>query len=216
VLHPVGTVGEVCATCQRWEADRAADTVSPSGPVAQSGSAPPWHGGGRRFESGQVHPLVESFNAVGFVLGGLVAGEGSFIVTPLHRPFEDGTPRVRFVFQMSLAARDRALLEALRAFVGVGSVLDAPSRKQHWQPTSTYTVGSLKANSSAIVPFGERYLLPSAKRAQFESWRDQLAAYIAAHPKVRRVRSICSVQGCDKLVRGQGLCRSHYYRLTGY
>jgi hypothetical protein len=145
-----------------------------------------------------------------------VAGEGSFVIDDLGRSFPDGSRRLRFRFQMTLASRDRQLLEALRAFLGVGSIGDVASRKPTWQPTSAYAVTSLRAATNVVVPFADRYLLPSAKRNQFESWRGELAAYVAAHPEVTRARSICSVDGCDKYVRGRGLCRSHYYQATGY
>ena len=155
-------------------------------------------------------------DAIGFTLGGLVAGEGSFIIVERGKQFADGSPRRRFRFQVTLASRDRRLLEALQSFLGVGSVNERTAQKANWLPTSVYELASLESATNVIVPFADRYLLPSAKRAQFESWRHELAAYTAAHPEVNRARSICSVAGCDKFVRGRGLCRSHYYQATGY
>ncbi len=113
-----------------------------------------------------------------------------------------------------MAQRDRAILEALRTFLGVGSIGDSEPRVPHWQPISRYTAASLKAHRAATIPFAERFLLPSAKRRQFEEWRDELLAYDRKRPK--RVRSICAIEGCEDFVRGQGLCRRHYYRVTGY
>jgi hypothetical protein len=155
-------------------------------------------------------------DAIGFTLGGLVAGEGSFVVDELRRNFDDGSPRLRFRFLVKMAARDRSLLDALRTFLGVGSITDLARRKPQWQPTAEYAVGSLRAATNVIVPFVDRYLLPSAKRTQFESWRLELAAYMDSHPEVNRERSICSIPECDKFVRARGLCRSHYYQATGY
>jgi hypothetical protein len=143
----------------------------------------------------------------------LVAGEGCFYTARKKRPFPDGSPRLRFVFAVAMANRDRSLLEALQAALGVGCISDAAPRKAHWQPISTFTVASLSAHLKATIPFAEQYLLTSAKRQQFESWRDHLLAYDQLHTPGR---SICSVEGCEKFVRGRGLCRSHYYRATGY
>jgi hypothetical protein len=160
--------------------------------------------------------LLGALDAVGFTLGGLVAGEGSFMITERRRRFADGSACLRFRFQVTLASRDRSLLEALRGFLGVGSIRDVAPQKATWQPTSVYEVASLRSATGVITPFADRYLLPSAKRVQFESWRQQLVTYVATHPEVNRARSTCTVAGCDKFVRGRGLCRSHYYQATGY
>jgi hypothetical protein len=116
-----------------------------------------------------------------------------------------------------MASRDRPLLEALRDHLGYGSLHDRPSQRSNWQPTSTFTISSLTAHHAATIPFAERFLLLSAKRRQFEGWRDAMLAYEEVHPNpFGRGRSICSEPGCGKFVRGRGLCRSHYYRVTGY
>lgn len=99
-------------------------------------------------------------------------------------------------------------------FLGVGSVHDSPAKRVTWQPTSTLTVASFRAHRSATIPFADTFIIPSAKRRQYERWRDDLLAYDAARP--RRQRSTCSEAGCEGLVRGRGLCRTHYYRATGY
>jgi hypothetical protein len=118
------------------------------------------------------------------------------------------------VFSVAVAQRDRNLLEGLQTFLGAGCIYDRPRRKAHWQPVSTFCIASRKANLQRVVPFADRFLLPGAKRRQYEPWRDSLRAYVTAHPPRRR--SVCSKEGCDGLVRGRGLCRSHYYRATGY
>jgi hypothetical protein len=115
---------------------------------------------------------------------------------------------------VSVATRDRHLLEALRAFLGIGSIYDHGPRRPEWQPMSTFTVASMRAHNERVIPFADRFLFPSAKRRQFETWRARLADYERAHPP--RTRSVCSVEGCNEFVRGRGLCRSHYYRATGY
>jgi hypothetical protein len=152
-----------------------------------------------------------------WALGGFVAGEGTFVNSPIRAVYRDGTPRRRFVFQVTVASRDRAMLEAIRAHLRFGSIRDMAAEREHWQPRSEYTVNSRQAHFLATIPFMERYLLPSAKRAQYERWRDALLEHERAHPsKFGKGPSPCSEPGCDKPVRGRGLCRSHYYRATGY
>lgn len=157
--------------------------------------------------SGHLEP------SLGYMFGGFVAGEGSFFTSRLP-PRRDGRPRTRFAFQVAVATRDRPMLEALRDFLGFGSVSDHRPAHGHWQPMSSFTIASFRGHHAATIPFAERFLLPCAKRSQFEQWRDALLAYDAVRP--RRQRSICSEPGCDRFVRGRGLCRSHYYRATGY
>ncbi len=153
----------------------------------------------------------------GFFLGGLVSGEGCFSIGRRGLAFSDGSPRLRFVFTVSMAVRDRPLLEALRERLGWGCINDAPARRGGWQPMSTYTVASNRAHHAATIPFGEQFLFPSAKRIQFEQWRDDLYAYERDRPtRYGKGPSPCSQPDCEQPVRGRGLCRSHYYRVTGY
>jgi hypothetical protein len=99
----------------------------------------------RRFEPARLHPvlssLLEVWDSIGFTLGGLVAGEGSFIITK-RGTFASGAPNVRFVFQVALATRDRGQLEALRRFLGYGSIYEQPSRRDGHQPMSVFTIAS--------------------------------------------------------------------------
>jgi hypothetical protein len=106
---------------------------------------------------------------------------------------------------------------ALRDFFGAGGVYDSAPARSHWQPTTTLRVQSHVAHRAVVIPFSERFLPPSAKRGQFERWRDALDEYEAKHPnRWGKGPSTCSVPGCDRPVRGRGLCRPHYYRATGY
>jgi hypothetical protein len=114
-----------------------------------------------------------------------------------------------------MASRDRPLLEALRQFLGFGSIRDPAIRRAGWLPTSVFTINSFRGHRLATIPFADRFLLPSAKRTQFERWREALERYEREHD-IRPGRSTCSVEGCGGLVRGRGLCRAHYYRATGH
>jgi hypothetical protein len=124
---------------------------------------------------------------------------------------------LRFVLQVTMARRDEQIVVALRRFLGFGSIHATPPQRAGWQPTSTLTIASRKAHHAATIPFAETFLLPSAKRRQFELWRDALISYEAIRPtRYGKGPSPCSVPGCGRPVRGRTLCRSHYYRATGY
>ncbi|HET7487610.1 MAG TPA: LAGLIDADG family homing endonuclease [Acidimicrobiales bacterium] len=150
-------------------------------------------------------------------MAGSVAGEGCFCMTPKKPAYADGSSRLAFRFEVKVASRDRPLPEALRDFLGYGSILAQPSRRPGWQPTSAFSVKSLRAHRAATIPFAEQYLLPCAKRRQFEAWRDAMNAHELEHPsRWGKGASPCSIPGCERPVRGRRLCRSHYYRETGY
>jgi hypothetical protein len=204
----------MCSTCESFEARVAAGTVAGPGAVAQL--AERVHGmdevrGSIPLSSTRFGPAGR---ARGYLLGGFVAGEGSFFVTQRARPRADGTRLPRFVFEVSVATRDRALLDDLQGFLGAGSVLDRRPRDERWQPISSFVIAGLETHLRVTLPFGELFLLPGAKRTQFESWSERLLAYAATRRP--RQRSVCSVAGCSAFVRGRGLCRSHYHRATGY
>ena len=155
--------------------------------------------------------------AIGFALGGLVAGEGSFFVAQERRTFADGSPRQRFRFELTMTTRDRPLVLALRTYLGVGSIRHMPPGRKGWQSGIRLTINSHRAHRRVTIPFAEEYLLPGAKRDQFDAWRVELDRYETEHPNRYGLGpSPCSVRGCGEPVRGRGLCRRHYYRATGY
>jgi hypothetical protein len=116
-----------------------------------------------------------------------------------------------------MAARDAVLVESLRDFLGAGSITRRGPRRTGWQPTVTLTVSGRRSHHAATIPFADAYLLPSAKRDQFERWLGELAAYESAHPsRYGKGPSTCRILGCERPIRGRGLCRAHYYRETGW
>jgi hypothetical protein len=155
---------------------------------------------------------------MGFTLGGFVAGEGWFSIVDRRVPFvRDGSPRRRWVFGVSVADRDQPMLVALKSFLGCGTLRRAHRRRSHHLPIAIFEVHSSKLHHAAVIPFAEQFLLPSQKRDQFHRWRDALYEYEERRPsQYGRGRSTCSIPRCDKPVRGRGLCRTHYYRATGY
>jgi hypothetical protein len=226
----------MCIVCIEFAERNAADIVSdPYGDIAQlverfhgmeevGGSIPPISTD-KLGNAPQCRRVVEvlssafarSYEAASFTLGGLIAAEGCFMVTTKQPPFKNGDPRLRFVFAMNIAQRDRPLLEALRMCLGVGSIHDTAPRKSHWLPSSTFSVGSMHAHRRATIPFCERFLPTTAKRRQFELWRNALYSFDLLHPsRYGKGPSPCKVVDCDLPVRGRGLCRKHYYLETGY
>jgi hypothetical protein len=199
----------------------ADNVTSPPWGRSSVGRAPAWHAGGswvRVPSPPLLSGFVRCWRTLGFTLGGFVAGEGSFAVTDRRKPFvRDGSPRLRWVFGVKVAARDRPMLEALQMYLGCGSIRDMPAPKAHHQPQSGFEIVDCKLHHQAVIPFAEQFLLPCHKRTQFERWRDALYEYERRRPsQYGRGRSTCSVPGCERPVRGRGLCRSHYYRATGY
>jgi hypothetical protein len=203
----------MCIVCDRINAPAtAADNLAtPLGAVAQLVERV--HG---MDEAVGSIPISSTQQVSHFALGGIIAGEGCFVITPLPSA-TDGSPRVRFVFQMEMASRDEPLLTALKSVLGFGSVHRREPRRAHWQPTSTYVVNSRVAHRTATIPFMHHYLLPCVKRSQFDLWRAAFESYEATRPtQWGQGPSPCNIAGCDRPVRGRGLCRSHYYEATGY
>jgi hypothetical protein len=125
--------------------------------------------------------------------------------------------RRRFAFAVTMARRDRPLLQSLQELFGVGSLVDRVPQNPRWLPTATFSVSSRLAHRGVTIPFFDQHLLPCAKRRQFDAWRSEFEEYEQRHPtRIGLGPSVCSEPGCELPVRGRGLCRRHYYRATGY
>ena len=112
-----------------------------------------------------------------------------------------------------MAERDLAVVTALRNFIGVGSIDRRPPQRARWQPTVIYTVSGGRGIREAVIPFCDTFLIASAKRTQYLRWRERFMEYEARFPSNWGTGpSPCAIAGCDKPVRGRGLCRAHYYR----
>lgn len=122
------------------------------------------------------------------------------------------------MFIVTVAERDRPMLEALHVFLGGrGSIRRYERDNPRWQPHVSYILASRKAIREVLIPFCDSFLLASAKATQFDEWRARFERYERDHPtRWGEGPSRCSEPGCDRPVRGRGLCRSHYYRATGY
>jgi hypothetical protein len=146
-----------------------------------------------------------------------VAGEGWFGTKRRGSFVRDGAPRLTFAFAVTVARRDEPVLRALQTFLGAGRIRRKPPGQAHHQPLSELSITSLRQHHRTTIPFAEQYLPQCHKRQQFEQWVEKLQRYEAEHQnRWGRGPSSCSIDGCEKPVRGRGLCRSHYYRATGY
>ena len=160
--------------------------------------------------------LASTLRAVGFALAGLIAGEGCFTVSSLP-PRVDGSPRLRFRFMLRMADRDLPVVTALRDFIGVGSIQHEEARRSTWLPTVNYTITGRRGIRTSLLPFCDTYLIAGAKRTQYLRWRGRFTEYEARFPSNWGAGpSPCAVAGCDRPVRGRGLCRVHYHEATGY
>ena len=112
----------MCVVCERFEERHKAGTLPRHGAVAQLVER--HHGMVEVRGSIRVSSTVSfESDSQGFMLGGLVAGEGTFSVQYRRQHFAaDGSERLRFRFSMSMAQRDRPLLEQLRSLLGAGSI----------------------------------------------------------------------------------------------
>jgi hypothetical protein len=118
-----------------------------------------------------------------FHAGGIRGWRRLIFTTSAGKDRVDGSRRVRFVFQTTVATRDRPLLEALRVALGnLGSVTDLTLRNPRWQPLSSHRVTSRTAIRRCVLPFFDEFLLPSAKRDQFDAWRARFEQYERDHP----------------------------------
>jgi hypothetical protein len=116
-----------------------------------------------------------------------------------------------------MAARDAAVVVALRDFIGTGSIARLAPRRATWQPTVSYSVTGRRGVRDHVIPFCDTFLIASAKHTQYVRWRYAFREYEQHFPsKWGSGPSPCAIDGCNKPVRGRGLCRAHYYEATGY
>jgi hypothetical protein len=123
----------MCSVCETQAARNAADTLEiPHGAVAQLVEhVHGMHGvrGSIPLSSTQIaHPFHRVWRAIGFTLAGFVAGEAWFGTRERQERFlRDGSVRLSFGFAVTIARRDRAVLEALATFLGQGTIRNKPT-----------------------------------------------------------------------------------------
>ncbi len=138
----------------------------------------------------------------GFI-GGFIAAEGTFVI---------GTPRTKFRFAVALGASDAPTCRLLHDWFGVGSLVESPRRKAHYQDEISFMIQSLHDHLEVTIPFMDEHLPESYKRQQYIVWRTELLDYW--EHRAKRVRP-CTVDGCDAPRRAHGVCRKHLYAHRG-
>jgi hypothetical protein len=124
---------------------------------------------------------------------------------------------MRFRFGLTMADRDRAVVVRLRDAIGAGSIARQVPQRRGWQPTVTLSVSGRKSLREQAIPFFDEHLVAGDKRRQYLDWRRAFTEYEAHFPSSWGAGpSPCARPGCDRPVRGRGLCRAHYYEETGY
>jgi hypothetical protein len=144
-----------------------------------------------------VSPATDRLNSF---VAGFIAAEGSLV--------QSGR---RFGFAVALGADDAPMCQFLLGHFGVGAIYRSPRRQEHFQDEVVYRVQRLDDLVHVVVPFLDRWLAPSYKRTQYDSWR----AALLRHHASRRRRLPCSTAGCDTPSRAKGLCRRCYYLKFG-
>lgn len=183
VTPPVLYPAIMCVVCQRIACEGGFDATlgpPPSGSGFGAVAQLVEHLAGSQ-GVGRSSRLSSTDTVDAFTLGGFIAGEGCFSIVTSNRTWPDGDPVRDFVFKVSVASRDRALLESITKQLGAGSISDRPPRKTHWQPTSTFTVHSLRGHRAATIPFMDRFLIAGNKRQQCAHWKNQLLRYLEQH-----------------------------------
>jgi hypothetical protein len=104
----------------------------------------------------------------------VLAGESGFWIRERRERRADGSARGRFVFDVLMADRDADLLHDLQRTLRVGRVRMIPPRRAGWLASAQLRITARADNVERVVPFADRYLLPSAKRDAFLAWRAEL------------------------------------------
>src|ERR1041385_7574882 len=148
----------MCSTCERFEERNRAGNVGPPWGRSSVGRALAWHARGFVGSSPIASTFFQMHESIGATLGGIVAGEGCFCVSSRGDNFvRDGSARLRFIFTVTMASRDRPILEALHQFLGAGRRTDRETRAG-CLPTSVFDIRSEKVHTGVVIPFAERFL----------------------------------------------------------
>jgi hypothetical protein len=134
-------------------------------------------------------------------LAGYLDGDGSYVYS-----YSDRRGYNQWIMQVSAVAHinDRCVLDFLHQAFGGGIYKDPRSPTLIWR----------RMLGSQSRSFAERFLPHLAKHSRFK--RDKIDAILHHHRQRLSIpgpeRHYCEIQGCDKPVKGHGLCNMHYTR----
>ncbi len=103
---------------------------------------------------------------------GFVDGEGCFSISVVRNATCRLGWQVQHEFAVTQAATSRAALEVLGRHFGCGRIIENVRRDEHRLPLLRYSVKARRDLTSRIIPFFEAHPLITAKRHDFESFRE--------------------------------------------
>ena len=114
--------------------------------------------------AGANSQATQNFKLNPWFVTGFTDGEGSFSIIVAKRDSSKVQWQGRLFFQISLHVKDKALLEQIKNFFGVGEIHSKTS------DSIIYSVKSIK-DLTVIINHFEKYPLISQKRADYEIWK---------------------------------------------
>ncbi len=152
-------MGPCASSAVGLRSERTGTSMRPRG-CSSVGRAPPWHGGSRAVRFRQLHvrrpwaSCLAGSSPARAVSTSPIATSGASLPTAARTKADSS----------SLSRWRRGIVRCSSCFArssSVGSLLDRPASSAPWQPLSTLTSTRVRSHRSAVIPFAERYLLPS-------------------------------------------------------
>jgi hypothetical protein len=114
---------------------------------------------------------------------GFVDGEGCFSISVVRNRGCRLSWQVQRELSVTQAAHSRGSLEVLRAFFGCGTIIENRRADNHRYDLQRFSVKRRSDLENVIVPFFEQHPLITAKRSDFELFRQVVALMTAGvHP----------------------------------
>lgn len=110
-----------------------------------------------------------------YFLAGFAAGEGCFYY--LKRKYFAQ-------FCIDLHVRDRAILKVFQTVLGVGTVATYKCRPSMVR----FQVGGIRNARRHVIPFFDKYMLPTHKLKQYLKWRGSVLAHCSS--RIRAVKKL--------------------------
>lgn len=152
----------------------------------------------RRTKAGPIKPKNHPTWAW---LAGYLDGDGSYICSSKNRR---GWTKWNVCVSAVAHINDRCVIDFLHKAFGGGIYQDPRSPALHWRRMLGYQNRS----------FAEQFLPKLAKHSRFK--QDKINAILHHHRQRLSIpgpnRQYCTMEGCDRRVKGHGLCSMHYFR----
>jgi DNA modification methylase len=108
------------------------------------------------------------------MLGGLIAGEGSFFISVQENDRMKLGYQLHPCFSLDLvdSPANRLLIERVRKIFNCGKIRARKDKRPQCQPIIEFSVNKLDDLVSKVIPLCDRVIPQSAKRLSFERWRE--------------------------------------------